>query len=91
MEARYEEQLASIAAQQAREVTQITDRDIIIAKPCGMLQLEELEATYRAKITGEMERYDALVKDRDALHEECDAANAALVRDNAAAIEVGCS
>ena len=27
-------------------------------------ELEELEATYRAKITAEMERYDALVKVR---------------------------
>lgn len=30
-----------------------------------LLQLEDLEATYRAKIAGEMERYDALVSERE--------------------------
>lgn len=41
----------------------------------------------RAKIAGEMARYDALVKDRDAMNEEFDAANAALVKEQAAAVE----
>lgn len=33
-----------------------------LAKQAHASELEELEATYRAKITAEMERYDALVK-----------------------------
>ncbi|RYG42414.1 hypothetical protein EON68_01835, partial [archaeon] len=49
--------------------------------------MEDLETTYRHKITGEMERYDALVKERDIMNEEFDAANAVLVREQAAAIE----
>jgi hypothetical protein len=34
-----------------------------------------------------MERYDSLVKDRDVMNEDCDAANAQLVKEQAAAVE----
>jgi hypothetical protein len=50
-------------------------------------ELEDLEATYRAKITAEMERYDGLVKERDRVNTEQDTANAGLVREHAREIE----
>jgi len=80
--AKHEELRDAKGEMEARFEEQLAEMEAAHAR-----ELEELEVTYRAKITGEMERYDALVKDRDAMNEEFDAANAALVKEQAGSVD----
>jgi len=41
--------------------------------------LEELERTYKGKITGEVDRYDKLIATREVVNQEFDKANAVLI------------
>ena len=55
--------------------------------PSNPAQLEELENTYRLKISGEMERYDVLIREREAMNTEFKKAHEKMLAMNEAAVK----